>query len=81
MMPDPEEVDVELENMESDYDDSPYPVDDRHMLDSIYRNTATDTHLLSEIYKSYRSLKMWFTMFVYALIACLIGLSMVRILA
>jgi len=86
-MPDPEEVDVDLEADSEDWqgsidpnDDSPYPVDNRHMLDSIYRICAEDTYKINRIYSAYDTLKIWITMLLYALFGGLIGLAMVRVL-
>ena len=54
-MPEPDEFDED--ELITDYD-SPYPIDDRHMMDSIYRVSITNNEALAEIYSSYKTAKL-----------------------
>lgn len=55
-----------------DYE-SPYPVDDRHMLDSIYRMAIANNSAMDDMYGSYRTVKVIVGILVSALLATIFG--------
>lgn len=85
-MPEPEEIDTELDDgidyeLENrDEEGSPYPVDDRHMIDSIYRIVSVESLEVHRMYRTYDTLKYIVSLFLYALFGGLIGLAIVTML-
>ena len=67
-MPEPMDMD-DMPEVE-DYD-SPYPVDDRHMLDSIYRMSITNGEAMADMYGAYRTIKIIVSILFSALAATL----------
>ena len=69
-MPEPLDNDdmPEIEDYESDY-----PVDDRHMIDSIYRMCVINNDAMADMYGSYRTVKVIAGVIIAALLAVIFG--------
>ena len=55
-----------------DYE-SPYPIDDRHMIDSIYRMSVTNNEAMADMFGSYRTVKVIAGIIISALLATIFG--------
>jgi hypothetical protein len=84
-MPEPKDID------ESDFviedRESPFPVDDREMIDAIYRvNLDIHSHLvdvdwrITEMYKGYKTLRFLAECAMWFLVGAVIGLAIVSVL-
>ena len=66
MMPEPMDAD-DMPDISDDYE-SPYPIDDRHLMDSIYRMTVTNHDAMDDMYGSFRVAKVIVGMLCTALV-------------
>lgn len=62
----------EFEEDTEDYE-SPYPIDDRHLQDSIYRMCVSNNEAIQDMYGAYRLLKVTSSLIIFGVIAVTIG--------
>ena len=70
----PEPIDNEDMPEVLDYE-SPYPIDDRHLMDSVYRMSVTNSDAMKDMYTSYRNVKFFMSLVMYGVIVVCISIG------